>query len=66
MFARFQRRGYGKLLMLAALESARAHGFPQVSLTVHPENPAIKLYEQCGFEKIALRKTYPLMVKRLS
>ena len=64
LFAPFQRKGYGKPLMLAALDAARAHGHPQVSLTVHPENPAIALYEKCGFRKVEIRRTYHLMVVR--
>jgi RimJ/RimL family protein N-acetyltransferase len=34
-------------------------------LTVHPQNPAIALYERCGFVKEGLRNTYHLMVARL-
>lgn len=58
-------RGYGRRLMQAALEAARAHGYRQVSLTVHPGNPAIALYESCGFEKRGMRNTYHLMVALL-
>ncbi|MBK6425493.1 MAG: GNAT family N-acetyltransferase [Blastocatellia bacterium] len=65
LFAPFQRKGYGQPLMLAALEAARAYGHPQVSLTVHPDNPAIALYEKCGFRKIEIRRTYHLMVVEL-
>jgi RimJ/RimL family protein N-acetyltransferase len=62
IFPAFQRQGYGRPLMQAALTAARTAGYAQVSLTVHPENPAIALYEHCGFEKVALRNTYHLMV----
>jgi ribosomal protein S18 acetylase RimI-like enzyme len=62
----FQRRGFGRPLMLAALDAARAHGHSQVSLTVHPENPAIRMYESCGFRKEGLRNNYHLMVARLA
>lgn len=62
----YQRRGYGEALMRAALAAARAHGYKQVSLTVHPQNAAIRLYERCGFVKRDLRNTYHLMVARLS
>ena len=58
-------RGFGRQLMLAALAAARAHGYRQVSLTVHPRNPAIALYESCGFRKRAIRNTYHLMVASL-
>ena len=62
----YQRRGFGRRLMRAALQAARDYGYRQVSLTVHPENPAIALYESCGFEKRAIRNTYHLMVARLA
>lgn len=58
----YQRKGYGTLLMRATLHAAWDHGYPQVSLTVHPENPAIAMYEACGFRKRELRGTYHLMV----
>jgi ribosomal protein S18 acetylase RimI-like enzyme len=51
--------------MLAALEAARAHGYRQVSLTVHPQNPAGALYGSCGFQKREVRTTYHLMVVSL-
>jgi ribosomal protein S18 acetylase RimI-like enzyme len=62
LFPKFQHQGHGEPLMLAALEAARLHGYKQVSLTVHPENPAIRLYERCGFVKRDTRNTYHLMV----
>lgn len=58
----FQRRGYGTKLMNSALEAASFAGFQRVSLTVHPENPAIKLYSRCGFQQHGLRDSYHLMV----
>lgn len=59
---RFQRKGYGRPLMAEALDAARRAGYKQVSLTVHPENPAWHLYERCGFRKVELRNNYHLMV----
>ena len=61
----FQRRGLGAVLMRGALDVARAQGVAQVSLTVHPANPAIALYERCGFVAQGLRGSYHLMVARL-
>jgi ribosomal protein S18 acetylase RimI-like enzyme len=61
----FQRQGLGEPLMRAALAAAKAHGYEQVSLTVHPQNPAIRLYERCGFVQRALRNSYHLMVALL-
>ncbi len=65
LFPRFQGQGYGHQLMLAALDGARVAGFARVSLTVHPENPAIAMYERCGFQKSAARNSYHLMVAKL-
>jgi ribosomal protein S18 acetylase RimI-like enzyme len=61
-----QHQGHGGPMMQAALQAAREAGYEQVSLTVHPENPAIAMYERCGFRKTALRGTYHLMVARLA
>jgi ribosomal protein S18 acetylase RimI-like enzyme len=61
----YRGRGFGRQLMLGALRAARAHGYRQVSLTVHPQNPAIVLYESCGFVKRDIRNTYHLMVATL-
>jgi len=58
----FQHQGLGRPLMLAALTAARQAGYRQVSLTVHPENPAQFMYEKCGFRKIERRNNYHLMV----
>jgi ribosomal protein S18 acetylase RimI-like enzyme len=61
----FQHKGYGGQLMRAALDAARSAGYKQVSLTVHPENPAQYVYEKCGFAKVGLRNNYHLMLVRL-
>jgi ribosomal protein S18 acetylase RimI-like enzyme len=62
LLAGYRGRGFGRRLMLAALDAAREYGYRRVSLTVHPQNPAIALYESCGFEKREIRNTYHLMV----
>ena len=62
----FQRKGYGRALLQAALEAARQAGYRQVALTVHPQNPAVALYERCGFRKVELRNNYHLMVVDLA
>ena len=61
----FQGRGFGRAFMRAALRAAQEHGYHQVSLTVHPLNPSIRLYESCGFVKRGLRNTYHVMVATL-
>lgn len=62
----FQHMGYGGQLMRAALAAARSAGHRQVSLTVHPANPAIALYERCGFRKAGLRHDYHLMLASIA
>jgi ribosomal protein S18 acetylase RimI-like enzyme len=62
---RFQHQGHGRPLMLEALAAARRAGCTQVSLTVHPDNPAQFMYERCGFRKVERRNHYHLMVARL-
>lgn len=62
----FQHRGFGEPLLRAALQAARERGVRQVALTVHPQNPAIGLYERCGFVKQGLRGSYHLMVAPLA
>jgi ribosomal protein S18 acetylase RimI-like enzyme len=58
----FQHQGHGRPLMLETLKAAALSGYRQVSLTVHPENPAQHLYERCGFRKVERRNGYHLMV----
>jgi len=58
----FQHRGFGAPLMMAALAAVRHHGYARAALTVHPENPAIRMYERCGFHKIGIRNNYHHML----
>lgn len=44
----YQDRGIGSMLIARALEAAREH-YRQVALSVHPQNPARRLYERVGF-----------------
>jgi ribosomal protein S18 acetylase RimI-like enzyme len=61
-----QGKGYGGQLMRAALAAARAKAIAQVSLTVHERNPAVHLYEKCGFRDAGRPgPDYRLMVARL-
>jgi ribosomal protein S18 acetylase RimI-like enzyme len=62
----FQHQGHGRPLMLETLRQAALAGYRQVSLTVHPDNPAQHLYERCGFAKVERRNHYHLMVARLA
>jgi len=58
-------RGYGAELLSALLEEARKVGFAHVSLSVEPDNPALKLYERHGFVKVAERGGAWVMVAEL-
>ncbi len=66
LFADFQQQGYGESLLRSTLDAARAAGYRQVSLTVHPQNPAKSLYERCGFQKAGQRRDYHLMLCKLA
>jgi ribosomal protein S18 acetylase RimI-like enzyme len=57
----FQHRGYGEPLMRAALAAAQGR-YARIALTVHPLNPAARLYARCGFVDSGERRTYRLMV----
>jgi ribosomal protein S18 acetylase RimI-like enzyme len=60
----YQHQGHGRPLMRATLAAAARAGYRQVSLTVHPENPALHLYESCGFRRLEARRGFHLMVAR--
>ena len=45
-------RGYGEELLTALLAQAKHDGFEQISLSVEPDNPALRLYERHGFHKV--------------
>ena len=62
----YQRKGYGKPLMLEAVACAARAGHAQVALTVHEENPARLMYQSCGFQRVELLSHYWLMVARLA
>jgi 8-oxo-dGTP pyrophosphatase MutT (NUDIX family)/ribosomal protein S18 acetylase RimI-like enzyme len=62
----FQQQGYGTSLLRSTLDAARASGYRQVSLTVHPQNPAKSLYVRCGFQEVGQRNGYILMLCKLS
>jgi ribosomal protein S18 acetylase RimI-like enzyme len=61
-----RRQGHGRALVTRALREAWDRGLSQVSLSVHPENPAVALYEACGFRKLAERDSCHLMLARAS
>lgn len=50
-------KGVGTLLLEEAFKEAKAIGFKKISLSVDPQNPALRLYERFGFEKIGVDGT---------
>ena len=59
-------KGLGRELLAKLLESARAEGYAQLSLSVEPDNQAIRLYEEHGFEKVGERAGAYVMQAHLS
>ena len=45
-------KGYGDELLTSLLAQAKRAGFAQISLSVEPDNPALRLYERHGFKKV--------------
>lgn len=45
-------RGVGGTLLRAIMDAARSRGFGALSLSVEHGNPAVRLYEQHGFERL--------------
>lgn len=55
----WQRRGFGRQLLLASIHDARRAGAETMFLEVRPSNAAgIALYEAVGFRRIGVRKGY--------
>jgi ribosomal protein S18 acetylase RimI-like enzyme len=50
--AAFRGRGVGGALLEALLERAIAEGVGALSLSVEDGNPAVRLYERHGFERL--------------
>ena len=59
-------RGYGDELLRALLDQGRKDGFEQISLSVEPDNPALRLYERHGFRKVGESDGSWTMVARLA
>lgn len=48
----YRSQGVGSALLGGLIDRARAEGFMALSLSVSPENPAVRLYERCGFVRV--------------
>lgn len=54
-----RKKGYGKALVVASKEAAKAAGAESIFLEVRVSNePAISLYKKLGFEKLGIRKKF--------
>jgi ribosomal protein S18 acetylase RimI-like enzyme len=59
-------KGLGHELLDELLDEAGREGYEQLSLSVEPDNPAIRLYEQHGFTKVGERAGALVMRASLS
>lgn len=50
-------KGIGRKLLEILIEEAGKEGYPAISLSVDPDNPALKLYERLGFIKVGISGT---------
>jgi ribosomal protein S18 acetylase RimI-like enzyme len=60
----YRGRGVGSALLGRLLESAGA-AYHSVCLSVSADNPAVRLYERAGFERVCVRGSSLTMVRRL-
>jgi ribosomal protein S18 acetylase RimI-like enzyme len=63
VLAEYRGRGVGSELLTRLLKSAGSL-YRAVSLSVTADNPAVRLYERAGFERVGDRETSLTMVKR--
>jgi ribosomal protein S18 acetylase RimI-like enzyme len=59
-------KGLGEQLLTSLLELAAKQGYARISLSVEPDNPAIRLYEQHGFTKVGDRAGASVMQATLA
>jgi ribosomal protein S18 acetylase RimI-like enzyme len=60
----YRGQGVGTALLKRLLEEA-ANVYPAISLSVSPNNPAIRLYERLRFKLVDVRNGYPVMMRVL-
>jgi ribosomal protein S18 acetylase RimI-like enzyme len=61
----FRGRGVAGELLARLLDRAREDGLRGVSLSVEPDNPARRIYERLGFEKVGVSGGSWTMLRRL-
>ena len=57
----FRGRGIGSALLEDLIARARKRGFPALSLSVEPENPALQAYEGAGFRVLYTGKALTMI-----
>ena len=60
----YRGHGLGTLLLGARIDEGRRHGLPALSLSVDPDNPALRLYERHGFRTAGRSGTSLTMLLR--
>lgn len=55
LYAPFRGRGWGSALMTRMLRELKTRGCTKTSLSVHKENPALKLYRRLGYRTVKER-----------
>lgn len=61
----YRGQGIGTALLEHLLEAAKTH-YPAISLSVSPDNPALRLYRRMGFEIVGVRNHNPVMKRDLN
>jgi ribosomal protein S18 acetylase RimI-like enzyme len=61
----YRGQGIGTALLKRLLEAAK-NLYPAISLSVSPNNPAMRLYERLGFVTVDIRNEYPVMKRELN
>ncbi|OPA75283.1 histone acetyltransferase [Paenibacillus selenitireducens] len=62
----YRGKGIGTLLLESILEYGKAKQLPAISLSVDPNNYAVKLYERYGFHEIGMVDTSITMILELT
>lgn len=65
LFPQYREQGIGSRLLTKLLKIAQTQ-YAAISLSVDPNNPALRLYQRAGFERVGLCGTSLIMLKRFS
>ena len=65
LIPQIRSQGIGRLLLRRLLDEARSMGYSQISLSVEPDNFALKLYQSEGFRRVGESGTSWTLLKEL-